>query len=73
MDQLGAYDTAYPAGNLVTNALIGQTVYVRATASDPFGAYDVTSLDLLRSRRRDHRHQSYRRVCRGQQRLHQHL
>jgi uncharacterized repeat protein (TIGR01451 family) len=47
IDQLSAYDAPYPAGNLVTNVIIGQTAYVRALVSDPFGAYDVTSLDLL--------------------------
>ena len=46
VDQLGAYDAAYPGGNPVTNAIIGQTVYIRARASDPFGSYDVTSLSL---------------------------
>ena len=39
LDQLGLYDAPYPGGNLVTNAVNGQTVYIRATASDPFGAY----------------------------------
>ncbi len=42
----GLYDAAYPGGSLVTNITNGQRVYARATASDPFGAYDVTSLDL---------------------------
>ncbi len=46
LDQLGVYDAPYPAGNLITNANSGQTVYLRASAGDPFGAYDVTSLGL---------------------------
>jgi uncharacterized repeat protein (TIGR01451 family) len=46
VDQLGVYDAAYPGGSLLTNAIIGQTVYIRATASDPFGSDDVTGLSL---------------------------
>ena len=46
LDQLGVYDAPYPAGNLVTNATSGQTVYIRASASAPFGAADVTQLSL---------------------------
>ena len=46
LDQLGVYDAPYPGGSLITNATSAQTVYVRGTASDPFGAYDVTKLAL---------------------------
>jgi uncharacterized repeat protein (TIGR01451 family) len=46
LDQLGVYDAPFPAGNLITNATSGQTIYVRASASDPFGAYDVTAMRL---------------------------
>ncbi len=47
LDQLGLYDAAYPAGNLITNAVNGQTVYIRAAASDPFGAADVTQISVV--------------------------
>ncbi|MEK7952019.1 SdrD B-like domain-containing protein [Luteolibacter soli] len=46
-DSIGVYDAPYPGGTLVTSPANGQTVYVRATAGDPFGAYDVTSMDLV--------------------------
>jgi uncharacterized repeat protein (TIGR01451 family)/gliding motility-associated-like protein len=38
----GVYSAAYPGGSLITSAPAGQTVYVRAVADDPFGAYDIT-------------------------------
>ena len=47
LDQLGLYDAAYPAGNLITNAVNSQTVYIRAVASDPFGASDVTKISVV--------------------------
>ncbi|MEI6607720.1 MAG: hypothetical protein WCP35_20635, partial [Verrucomicrobiota bacterium] len=46
LDSFGIYDAAYPGGNLITSINNGQPVYLRAVASDPFGAYDVTSLDV---------------------------
>ena len=46
INSFGLYDAAYPGGSLVTNVTNGQRVYARATASDPFGNYDITSLDL---------------------------
>jgi uncharacterized repeat protein (TIGR01451 family) len=46
LEQLGVYDAPYPGGNLVTNAVNAQTIYIRGTASDPFGAYDVTKISL---------------------------
>ncbi|RYD68665.1 MAG: DUF11 domain-containing protein, partial [Verrucomicrobiaceae bacterium] len=45
-DSIGVYDAPYPGGTLVTSPANGQTVYVRTTAGDPFGAYDVTSVAL---------------------------
>ncbi|MFN8440445.1 MAG: SdrD B-like domain-containing protein [Caldilineaceae bacterium] len=39
----GIYDAPYPGGTLLTGGSNGQTVYVRATVSDPFGATDITS------------------------------
>jgi hypothetical protein len=47
IDQFGLYDAPYPAGNLVTNAVSAQTLYIRATASDPFGASDVTKISVV--------------------------
>jgi uncharacterized repeat protein (TIGR01451 family) len=44
--QLAVYDAPYPGGNIVTGPASGTTVYVRGTASDPFGAYDITSMGL---------------------------
>ncbi len=46
-DSLGLYDAPYPGGNAVVTPALGQTVYVRATAGDPFGAYDITSMGLV--------------------------
>jgi uncharacterized repeat protein (TIGR01451 family) len=46
VDSVGFYDAAYPAGTLITTAAPGQTVYVRATVSDPFGSYDITGAVL---------------------------
>ncbi|MCX6049084.1 MAG: hypothetical protein NT075_28620, partial [Chloroflexi bacterium] len=40
---LGLYDAPYPGGTLLTGAANGQTVYVRAAVSDPFGASDITT------------------------------
>ncbi|MEO5714797.1 MAG: SdrD B-like domain-containing protein [Luteolibacter sp.] len=46
INSFGLYDAAYPGGSPVTTMTNGQRVYARAVASDPFGAYDITSLDL---------------------------
>lgn len=46
VDTLGIYDGPYPGGTQVVNVAAGQPVYVRAKVSDPFGAYDITGLDL---------------------------
>ena len=40
------YDAPYPNGNLVTTPSAGTTLYVRASVTDPFGSYDITSLGL---------------------------
>jgi large repetitive protein len=40
-DSLALYDAPYPGGSVVTTANNGQTLYVRATVSDPFCAYDI--------------------------------
>jgi uncharacterized repeat protein (TIGR01451 family) len=47
VNTLGVYDAPYPGGNLVTAPVAGSTLYVRASVSDPFGSYDITSLGLV--------------------------
>lgn len=46
VDSLAVYDAAYAGGGIVTTGTNGQTYYVRAQVSDPFGAADITSLAL---------------------------
>ena len=46
VDQVAFYDASYPGGSPITAALPGQTVHVRATVSDPFGSFDITSAIL---------------------------
>lgn len=46
VDSLGVYDAPYPGGSLITGPASGSTAYVRSVVSDPFGAYDITSLGL---------------------------
>ncbi len=42
----GVYNAPNPGGTLNTTAYNGSTVYIRATVSDPFGYYDITSAAL---------------------------
>ena len=46
VDSLAVYDAPYPGGNVMASAAAGSELYVRATVSDPFGAYDITGVDL---------------------------
>ncbi len=46
VNSIGVYDAPYPGGNLIPTPANGQIVYVRTVVSDPFGAYDITSLPL---------------------------
>ncbi|MCX6866353.1 MAG: DUF2341 domain-containing protein [Verrucomicrobia bacterium] len=46
VDAFGIFDAPYPGGTQVSSVNNGQQAYIRATASDPFGAYDITSLDV---------------------------
>jgi uncharacterized repeat protein (TIGR01451 family) len=39
-------DEPFPAGGTVTSAAIGETAFVRIAVTDPFGTYDITSVDL---------------------------
>ncbi|MCX6029964.1 MAG: hypothetical protein NT169_11800 [Chloroflexi bacterium] len=43
---LGLYSAAYPGGTLLTGATNGDTVYVRAAVTDPFGWSDVPTATL---------------------------
>ena len=47
ISSLGVYNAPYPGGSLVSVANNGNTLYARATVTDPFGAYDITSLGLV--------------------------
>ncbi|WP_144876410.1 beta strand repeat-containing protein, partial [Hyella patelloides] len=44
---LGVYDTANGGGNLIDSSFNGDTVYVRAEVTDPFGDTDITGLNLV--------------------------
>jgi len=44
---LGIYDSPYPAGTPLATTPAGVPAYVRVTVSDPFGASDITSADLV--------------------------
>ncbi len=46
VETVEVYDAPFPGGSLLSYAGPGQTVYVRTLVSDPFGAYDITGLDL---------------------------
>lgn len=46
VNTLGIYNAAYPAGIPVNNSIGGVTRYVRAVVSDPFGAADVTGVQV---------------------------
>lgn len=46
VDSVSFYDAAYPSGTQITSAAPGQKIYVRATVSDPFGAYDITGATI---------------------------
>ena len=46
MTALAMYDAAYPGGSISSTATNGSTVYLRSTVTDPFGADDITGLDI---------------------------
>jgi uncharacterized repeat protein (TIGR01451 family) len=46
VDAVALYDAAYPDGESVESASPGETVYVRATVSDPFGSFDISGADV---------------------------
>ncbi len=43
---LAVYDAPYPGGTNLSGALNGDTLYIRATVTDPFGSYDINRLAL---------------------------
>lgn len=47
VENVKVYDAPYPGGSVVTSASTGDTLYVRTLVSDPFGAYDITSANLV--------------------------
>ena len=44
--QASTYDAAYPGGAATPTFIQGDTVYFRATASDPFGSFDISGITL---------------------------
>ena len=47
VSSLGVYERRIPAGTPLTTTAAGQPAYVRFTVTDPFGASDITSADLV--------------------------
>jgi uncharacterized repeat protein (TIGR01451 family) len=43
VDSITYYNAAYPGGSVITSITPGQTVYIRAQVSDPFGSYDINA------------------------------
>lgn len=43
VNSIGLYSAAYPAAGTLTQVPSNSTVYIRATVSDPFGSYDISS------------------------------
>lgn len=46
VDQVRLYDAGYPAGTPISSAAPGQSIFIRATVSDPFGSFDISKADL---------------------------
>ena len=46
VDSVAFYSTAYPGTTQKTTWAAGETVYIRASVSDPFGGYDVSGARL---------------------------
>ena len=47
VENVKVYDAPFPGGSVVTSASAGDTLYIRSVVSDPFGAYDITSANLV--------------------------
>jgi hypothetical protein len=46
MTSLKVYNAPYPGGSIITSTQGGNVVYLRAVVTDPFGAYDITSVSI---------------------------
>lgn len=46
VDSVEFYDAAYPGGSPVSAVAPGETLYIRSLTSDPFGAFDISGVDL---------------------------
>ncbi|MCO6457238.1 MAG: carboxypeptidase regulatory-like domain-containing protein, partial [Pirellulaceae bacterium] len=47
VSSLNVFSAAYPGGMVISSANPGDTVYLRTTVTDPFGADDITDVDLI--------------------------
>jgi uncharacterized repeat protein (TIGR01451 family) len=47
VNSLGVFNAPFPGGSQVTTTPAGQPAFVRFTVSDPFGASDITSADVV--------------------------
>lgn len=46
VDDITTYDAAYPGGNPTSTFAPGDTVWVRAEVSDPFGTFDIETVEI---------------------------
>ena len=46
VNSIGLYSAAYSSTATLTSVAPGQTVFIRATISDPFGSYDITGATI---------------------------
>jgi uncharacterized repeat protein (TIGR01451 family) len=46
IEEFAVYDAAYPGGNALTSGLANTNNFIRATVTDPFGATDITGVDI---------------------------
>ena len=47
VNPIGFYSTAYPGGSALSYVTTGNTVYIRAVVSDPFGSYDIVNAPAI--------------------------
>ena len=43
---LAVYSAPYPSGTQASSPSAGSTLYIRVTATDPFGSYDISSVNI---------------------------
>jgi CshA-type fibril repeat protein len=46
IDSHNVYDASYSGGSIITEQVVGSTVYIRSTVSNPFGAYDIENYEF---------------------------